>query len=353
MATAAAKAMNTSGHTMAALKRFAKADPELAQAYLKQVETNLRELGKPKEAAAIRKVLTDKTGTLVERIAEHAARLDDVFPTRHTDWAKVQLERAESVGYGVPLPNLKAPSYLTGTLANAKDGSAVFKTAGGQQLKLNASDLRVASPGLSVTWVAGFKGDGAITLQGTPSEDRESFNVEGFALNTDGKFDKFTFGRVVSGEDVHLSTPRGDVTIENPELRAKLKAMPRLGIILPGEPELRGDKRVYTGNPEEFFGLARWRETTTRGTGPRREANVDMAYSVFSNKPLELPAKQAGRASHQGRMWARGNVQLDGTGVATKFVCTYVSKQTDLGVQFGAVKQNADPVQAAVFDEVV
>lgn len=355
MATAPVKAMNTSAHTLAALKRFAKSDPAKAETYLKQVETNLRELGKPKEAAAIRKVLTDKTGSLVERIAEHATRLDDIFPARHTDWGKVQQKGIVSVGYGeVGKPDLKAASYLTGKLSKDKDGNALLKTLGGQQVSLNASGLRVGDVGLGMQWVAGFIGDGNITLQGTPSEDRKSFNVEGFALNADGKYDTFTIGRVKLNEEGTLSTPRGDVTIENADLRAKLKAMPRLGVILPGEPEKKGGKLVYTQNPEEFFGLARWRETTARGAGAQREANVDMAYSVFSNKPCVMPEKYGERANHTGRLWVRGNVELDGAGIATKFTASYVSKQTDNGgPSFKGATLNADPIQAAVFDEVV
>ena len=40
---------------------------------------------------------------------------------------------------------------------------------------------------------------------------------------------------------------------------------------------------------------------------------------------------------------------------STKFVASYVSKQTDLNntVAFGGKAQNADPVQAAVMSEIV
>jgi hypothetical protein len=354
MVASALKSMNASAHTMADLKRFAKASPAKAEQYLQQVETQLRELGKSKEAASIRKLLTDKTGTLVERIAEHAARLGAIFPTRASDWGKVQQQRAGTVGYGYEVkPDLAVPTFLTGRIVKGKDGTAVFKTQGGQELKLNTSELRVRDTGLGIGWMAGFLGDGPMTLQGTPSEDRKSFNVEGFALNADGKFDEFTFGRVKSDGTGTISTPRGDVTIENPELLKKLKAMPRLGVILPGVPEKRGEQLVYTGNPEEFFGLARWRETQARGTGKTREAAVDMAYSVFSNKPCEMPAEFAERANHTGRLWVRGNVEMQGD-TATRFKASYVSKQTDLSApQFGPTAQNADPVQAAVMSEVV
>lgn len=351
---AAAKAMNVSAHTLADLKRFAKASPEKAVTYLKQVETNLRQLGKPKEAEAIRKLLADKTGTLVERVTEHARRLGDVFPARGTDWGKVQQQGAQSVGYGMAVkPDLAAPTYLEGKISKGKDGTAVFKTTGGQTLQLNASALRVLDTGLGVNWVQGLMGDGPITLQGTPSEDRKAFNVEGFALNTDGKYAEFTFGRVKQDGEATLSTPRGDVTIEDPELKKKLKAMPRLGVILPGAPEERNGKLVYTGNPEEFFGLARFRETQAHGRGKTREAMADMAYSVFNNKPCEMPAKYGERVNHTGRLWVRGKVELAGD-VATKFTASYVSKQTDsYGLQLGGAAQNADPVQAAVMDEVV
>jgi hypothetical protein len=124
-------------------------------------------------------------------------------------------------------------------------------------------------------------------------------------------------------------------------------------VILPGAPQKRGDKLVYTGTPQEFFGLARFTEQKAKGTGKTREAPVDMAYSVFSNKPCEMPAEYGKRANHGGRIWLRGDVKLTGD-AGTKFIASYVSRQTDSGgLQFGQTAQNADPVQAAVMDEVV
>jgi hypothetical protein len=345
VATPASKALAKSPHTLADLKRFAKAKPTQAGKYLTAVERKLRAAGKKRAADAVKKLLTDKTGSLVERLAHAGPRLGAVFPRRGSDWGKVQAERLDSVGYDQIKVKVE-PQFVTGRVRIVKDTFHLV-TANGQDLVLSQPSAN--RTGLSLEWLEGFIGDGPITVMGLISEDNKSFDVEGFALNRDGKYSTFTFGRVSQAQPWVITTSRGDVTIEDAKLLKKLKAMPRLGVILPGLPEKRGGALVYTGKPQELFGLARWKEDKAKGSGPRRRALADMAFSIFRDKPVELPATQAARVNHRGRLWVLGDVVLGPNGEATLFKASYVSKRTDTGTVFLQGNQpEADAVQGVV-----
>lgn len=353
MALSATRTLNRSAHTLRDVSKLAKANPEKATAYLRDVEEGLRAGKQTAAAKAVHQVLGDETGSLVERIAEHEKTLAKVFPASAEAWGKVQLERAATVGYGQqPEPDAQL-QYVKGKVLRGTDGALVMKTEGGRELQLAASALRTTLAYFPPSWMAGMMDDGPLSLSGTLGEDGKTFNVEGYALNRDGRYDTFTIGRVeVQGEQVTIQTPRGDVTIADPTLEKKMKVMPRLGVILPGAPEEKDGKLVYGGKPDEWFGLGRFVDTRLDGTGAMRTARVDMAYSIFADKPVHVPAAQAGRVNHSGRLWLEGDVTMR-AGKAVSFTASYVSQQTDSSSRMQAAVLDADPLQAAVMTEVV
>lgn len=344
--------MNTSARTLSDLKSFARAEPGRAAEYLREVEGQLRSVGKTSEAQQLSALLTDGMGTLFERIERQAAALTSVFPTNEADWGAVQLSRAATVGYAVHDP-APAASFISGTLEAHPAGGFLIKTEGGRELKVSTSS-RVLAKGenLPLSLISGFLGDGRLSFQGTLGEDRASFNLEGFALDLDGSFKTFTFGRVKQDGSGVITSPRGDVTVEDPVLLQKLKAMKGLAVILPGAAELKAGALVYSQSPKAYFGLGRWQDVPT-GTGETRECLADMAFSVFRSKPVELPAKYEGRAGHANRLWLLGDVTLDEKGKPSRFTASYVSQNADEPVPLEPTTPDADPVQAAVMHELV
>jgi hypothetical protein len=235
----------------------------------------------------------------------------------------------------IAMKDLGAATSVRGSLAD-NAGMLQFTAADGHKLFLKEPTATSDYLDMTPTWMGGFAGDGPVVLQGTKSADGKQFHVEGFALDTNGKFGTFLFGRVNAEEKpgkVLVCSARGDVEITNPQLKAKLNALPRLGIILPGEPKSVRSKLVYDQDPEEFFALSRIVDYGSPPDGPAEPGKVlkrgDMAYSVFSGKPLILPEEFADRTTAGGRIWLRGMVRLDEQGKAKDFVASYVSRGTD------------------------
>jgi hypothetical protein len=226
--------------------------------------------------------------------------------------------------------------HLTGTVSLSGE-TLTFTTTDGKELALGQSPLRADYLDIDAGTLSGFAGDGPVVLQGTYSKDGARFEVEGFALNTNGKYDTFTFGRVnlENPEKMVVSTSRGDVEITHPETYARLKSMPQLGVILPGAFKREGDRLVYDRAPDELFGLGRFMETgapkdgTEHGLPGMKWASADMALSTFDSKPLLFPEQYAQRNDHTYRVWVRGMMRLDEAGTAKDFVADYVSLPTD------------------------
>lgn len=321
---------NVAPPTLSALRELAARSPHEADAYLKQMEAGLRGAGRAAEADAVAQVLTDTVGSLVERIARQATRLADILPRASTDWGQVQTQRAQSLGYDITPAKTPGATFLRGTVKADATGNAVLTTNDGRDVRLVASERALPKAAtLQLSLMSGLVGDGELVLQGTVGADQTSFCVEGFALDTDGTFQTFTFGRVLTDGSSSVVTPRGEVAIADPTLSKKLLALPGLAVILPGEPETGDEGLVYRGTPAEFFALARWSETHREATGPTISVKADMAYSVFDDQPVEMPAKFAPRCDHLGRVWLRGDVTLDRRGNATKFDASYVSVNAD------------------------
>ena len=139
----AAQAMNRSAHTLGDLKTLAQSSPEEAQKYLGQVESSLRGLGQTAEADAVKALLADANGSLVERIAANETRLGAVFPATEADWGKVQAQRTDTVGYTAsPTPTLSQPQYISGEFKKNDAGQTVFVTTGGRELQVASSPLQ-------------------------------------------------------------------------------------------------------------------------------------------------------------------------------------------------------------------
>ena len=123
----------------------------------------------------------------------------------------------------------------------------------------------------------------------------------------------------------------GVVEIGDDGFRALLLAMPRLGVILPGEPVRVGGGWVYRGTPPRFFGLAR--PTAAPQPGPTGTVVVmgDMALSSFQGKPIELPERFRERTEHRRRFWVEGSPIARPDGAIVGWVGTYASPATDRG----------------------
>ena len=345
----ASVALNSSAHTFGDLSTLAQQAPVEAETYLRNLATNLKGLNQAAPAAAIEALLA-QTGNLVERLAANSQSLTQVFPQDAAGWGALQAARVNTIGYTVTDQADIKPQYLKGTVTDL-NGAFTLTTPGGKSYALAESN-KVTDTNMPRSFMGGLITDGAVSLQGSLGQDGKSFNVEGFALNRDGKYDTFTFGRVViDGELATISTPRGSVAITDPELQKKLKLMPRLGVILPGDSKSENGKLVYDQNPEKFFGLARFRETAVRvadAVSSKPYVLTDMAYSIFSGKPCTIPPGSEARVSHYGRLWAEGTVELDVTGAAARFDASYISLQTDATYNLMGAFPDADPIQAAV-----
>jgi len=109
-----------------------------------------------------------------------------------------------------------------------------------------------------------------------------------------------------------INTPRGDVTIADATLRAKLKAMPSLGVILPGEPTTNADgTRVYNRHSDKFFGMGRFRATTVlpgqRGAPDRVRAGGH-GVQLVQQQASDDSCRSEARVNHGGRVWYEGDV---------------------------------------------
>lgn len=360
--------LQAAGHTAVAFARFAKASPQHAEQYLTALEKNLRRVGATPQANAIKQVLA-ADGAFGDRIAAHQANLEGLFPKTRADWGHVQLTRAKTMQWDAeayeferfhydnqPLAT-QAPLRLTGTLELPpwKPGAAArappIFTVDGRKYVLAETSRIMSGPRLQSPLVTAFVGDGPVTIEGVVSEDGKTLHVEGFALNVDGAYDQFVFGRVrdrVAGEPLIVDTPRGPVEIQKATLANKLAALPRLGVILPGPTTLDGDRRTYAGNPDEFFALAKWGFADPEKTkGGKRVGTADMAFNYFEGKPLEFPEKYLARAAEtHGRFFAKGDVVMR-QGSATRFIASYISQGGD-AEKLAPSGLEADAVQAAV-----
>ena len=226
--------------------------------------------------------------------------------------------------------------YVSGTVTESASQYYV-RTGAGAQLRLVSAFPHVSDFDMSYAWMRGFMdaGDGPIVLQGAFAPN-DTFAVHGFALRLSPGYESFTFGRVMvtptEPPRPYIASPHfGVVEIGAGELRALLQAMPRLGVILPGEPVKIGNAWVYQGIPPRFFGLARPTAGTQPGPNQTIVVTGDMALSVFVRKPIELPERFRERTQHRNRFWVEGIPVAGPDGAIVRWVGTYASPPTDLG----------------------
>lgn len=340
----AAQALNRSPHSLSDVTSFATAAPRAAATYLARVAQQLVDIGATQAATAVRAVLEGE-GPLAPRLEQHAAALGAVFPGGGGDFGALQRARASSLGWGAAGHGESRPVQVTGQLSVNDSGDRRLQTEAGREFLLASSQAhRMAN--LPAELASAFAGDGPVVLEGTLGESGDTFNVESFALNRDGKYERFTFGRVARDFEsgtVWIRTPRGNVLVGEPGLAARLSAMPKLGVILPGGSEPLADaslarlgNRVYRGQAPTFFALGRFMEgapTPADGTSLRPSVPTDMGLSTFSRRPLTLPLAQAGRVAKGARFFAEGTPVLGPDGAAQRFDAVYVSVgiRRDLG----------------------
>lgn len=359
MPNRAALALNNSLHRLADVEKLAKSSPAAAKSYLNEVAMRLTEFGEKKKAALVKDLLDDTD--LAASLKAKAAKLGEIFPTTTGGFAELQQANAAAIGYAITDEKSLPPVYVTGKVRISEtqvngyaQKTATLTTENGRKLNLVDGDGEMG------LWFSGMVDDGDFTVKGKLDVDG-NFKVSGFALNRDGKFDEFVFGRVVSsGNKLTINTPDGEVEVTNPELKKKLKGLPDLGVILPGGAKTSGTKSRYDKNPAEFFALGRFTNSTIKppqGQVKGRHVLSDFAMSVFANQPFVIPKGQERRVKESGRFWALGDFKYlrekklnewGDTGLVGQFQASYVSRGTDSLSVAGYGNTDAGPVQAAV-----
>ncbi|MBX7101522.1 MAG: hypothetical protein K1X89_27660 [Myxococcaceae bacterium] len=335
----AAQRLNRSAHSLSDVQDFAAAAPREAAAYLARVADTLVAVGAAQAASAVKAVL-DGEGPLAPRLERHAAALGAVFPRGAEDFAELQRTRASSIGCGAAPRADSQPVRVSGALSRGERGLEL-RTDAGRVLSLLSSGAHLMG-NLPAELASAFIEDGPVVLEGTLGVSGDTFNVEGFALNRDGRYDRFTFGRVArdfESNTVWIRTPRGNVKVADADLAARLAAMPRLGVILPGAPEPMEDPALarlgslqYRGRAPTFFALGRFMEGALQpadAQAPGPYVPTDMGLSAFSRRPLTVPAEHAARIAKGARFFAEGSPTVGADGSAQRFEAVYVSAGID------------------------
>ncbi len=343
MASAAVDTLNRSSRTLANIRAFASKSPDEAEAYFRKLKANLDAAGAERAATTIGALLKGE-GKLVERVTAAEKDLKLLFPEQASEWGALQAKRTATIGWSTAVA--EKPLHLTGELL--LENPLRFRHQGREYLL--ADSRRKPSVGtFPMSLITGLgKGDGPITVQGSLSADGTTFILQGFALNLGGKFDTLLAGRVeVVDDEVVLASTLGDVKITHPELKKRLKSLPTLATILPGEPSGSPGKLTYELNPNELFALGRFRDLDTHGD--ERWVSSDMATSHFERQPVRLgPNVAVERVNHEDRVWFYGMVTVGPEGVGESFDASYVGNAGMGELQFAPTLPTADAVQAAV-----
>lgn len=236
MISQAAQAFNRSTHQLTDVVQLAQQSPEEAADYLRQLENVIEQQAATVPAAAPLEsqleAIINQTGNLADAIAARAAELSPLFPspaTTQVDTAQAQANGAASVGFNATPAVPGKPVTVTGTVRN-DNGMLRLDTPSGKSLLLAESNKRVSTVSFPRSWLDGMKSDGPITVKGTFGADGQSFNVEEYALNRDGRYNTLTSGRVVvSGGAFQVRTPDGaSIQGSNPVFVAAFTANPQL-----------------------------------------------------------------------------------------------------------------------------
>jgi hypothetical protein len=234
-----------------------------------------------------------------------------------------------------------AAHYVSGAVTE-RAGQYYVRTEAGTPLRLVSAVPHVSDYDMPYAWMQGFvdAGDAPLVLQGAWRSDG-TFEVHGYALRLSPAYESFTYGRVVwtptEPPRTYIASPHfGAVEIGDEGLRARLVTLPRLGVILPGEPVKLGASWVYQGRALRFFGLARPTSRAQPGPGESIVVMGDMALSFFQGKPIELPRRFLDRTEHRRRFWVEGTPVAGPDGTIVRWVGTYASPATDLGAAMPA-----------------
>lgn len=342
--TAAARAFNASGHTWSDLQAF------VSNANSGEVSSYFGTLGRMLGNAVPQEV-RDALGRLMknpsaEQLAAERAPLQRIIAADASGFTALQSARAQALQPGAPRLVPKQ-QVLTGTVSVDAQNHAWLKTGDGRTLALGRGARWAGGDGgLSSEWLLGFKNDpGPLTVRGTWASDGQTLLVEDFAPGSSGEF---VAGRVRALPDkLVVDTPRGEVEITNPELKAKLSKLPQLGVLLPGAAGPKG----YAQNPEAFYALGRFRDANApvANAAGVYEKIGDFAMSTVALKPIRMPALPAqDRSAHTARFLAYGSFELS-AGQPVAFNATYFTTPLTGSLSTATYPVEGDPVSQAIF----
>lgn len=350
--------------TLANLVTLAQQSPKEARSAIGVVASGLKNAALPADMRAQLDAITKAQDVQLSGLVQNSTLLKSIFPDgAYTDFAAcvAQATRLDSIGWNAA----EAPPRMnfTGQVAkNPTSGNYELTTPGGRTYQLVSSErMSGIQPNMSAGWIAGFTADGPqpLTVQGTLSADGKSVRLEGYCPGTSGDF---VFGRtkvvhplngpiepmnnpptkaqrdeIVQSGRVYVMTSRGEVEVTNPEFKALLAHVPRLGVILPLKPTETADgKLVIDQKPDFFYALGgRFKSSAqTPATdlgGGLWETQGNFAYDNFKGSVQCRGDAAKFRFENNGgqRNWLGGTFALDAAGEITHFAAEYVSK--DLG----------------------
>jgi hypothetical protein len=360
MASSTAAAFNRLP-TLANFATLAQLSPREARDTIALVTKGLEKAALPADLKAQLDSMLRAEDALLPSLVQNSMLLRSIFPDGpQTDFAAcvAQATRLDGIGWNATEepPRMSFTGQVT---KNPNSGAIELVTQGGRTFQLaNSKRLSAIQPGIAPGWIRGFMNDGAqpLTVQGVLSADGKSVLVEGYCPGTMGDF---VFGRTkvvhpVSGEvtssmtkagadelvqsgHVYLKTSRGEVEVTNPEFKAMLVRVPRLGIILPMKPTETADGRLVIDQKPDFFYALGGRfnsgpqaPATNVGDG-LWETRGAFAYDTFTG-PVQCrgdAAKYRFENSIHERNWLGGTFVVDANGDISRFAGQYVS--TSLG----------------------
>lgn len=303
-------------------------------------------------------VISTGTQPASERVTPPVASTPQPVTSPTTGWAPGTERTRRTAPISVEAVTEQQPPKalrITGHIDMTDENNWKITTASGKSIGIVPSD-RGIDPPMNVAFARAFSGDTEMTVRGTLGDDGK-FHVEDYCPGTS---DQFTYGRVnqagIEKGQIILNTPRGDVEVTNPELKAKFLLAPRLAVILPGDPQMKDGKLVYEGNPAQYFALARANANPAGGYTQPIEGKPghstfkgDLAYSFFAGKPINLSQENdASRINHKSRLWLLGDFKLadDGKSLAS-FEANYASKSAGESYPAPPNTKNIDDTQAA------
>jgi hypothetical protein len=355
--SAEARQFNTTP-TMTNLLRLAEASPAEARGVVSSVLRALKNTSIPTEVDQSLKSIVATDDSRLAAAMRESRVLRVMFPDDARDFqsAVASLASTRLPGW----QTTEVPQTAVTGIARSGGQGRVTLDANGRTFELVTSPrLSAISPSMGSGWIEGFLYDGdlPITVQGTVSADGKQLLVEGFMPGTG---DDFVFGRVqvilpngqqlepfgnppskevreqvVRAGVVQVATARGPVVVTDPELKAQLAHLPRLGVILPVATSEQGGRQVIDQSVPRYYALGGRFESSPsqpaedRGNGTyasRGAAAYDNYKGLFV---IEGGSGVKDRMENNGgqRNFPFGSFVQNRNGDLVEFRGTYVSRE--------------------------